>query len=59
MRRELKEFDYGYAPSRHKAPGFQRDNAMLFDERKAFRDNRAQWIYTAITRAAQRVYVVV
>jgi exodeoxyribonuclease V len=58
MRRESDEFDYGYALTVHKAQGSQWDNVVLFDESQAFRDNRARWLYTGITRAARRLTVV-
>lgn len=59
VRRELEEFDYGYALTCHKAQGSQWDNVMLFDESGSFRDNRTRWLYTGLTRAAERVTVVV
>jgi exodeoxyribonuclease-5 len=31
---------------------------MLFDESFAFRENRARWLYTGITRAASRLTIV-
>ena len=31
---------------------------MLFDESFAFRENRARWLYTGITRAASKLTVV-
>jgi len=42
----------------HKAQGSQWDDVMLFDESFAFRENRARWLYTGITRAATRITVV-
>jgi exodeoxyribonuclease-5 len=59
LRRGSDEFDYGYALTVHKAQGSQWDNVLLFDESWAFRDNRTQWLYTALTRAAERITVVV
>ncbi len=57
-RRRSDEFDYGYVLTVHKAQGSQWDAVMLFDESFAFRENRARWLYTGITRAAQRLTVV-
>jgi ATP-dependent exoDNAse (exonuclease V) alpha subunit len=57
-RRESDEFTYGYALTVHKAQGSQWDDVMLFDESYAFREHRSRWLYTAITRAAERVTVV-
>jgi exodeoxyribonuclease V len=58
LRRESDEFDYGYALTVHKAQGSQWDNVMLFDESFAFREHGARWLYTGLTRAAQRLTVV-
>ncbi|HTR14915.1 MAG TPA: FYDLN acid domain-containing protein [Roseiarcus sp.] len=58
LRRESDEFDYGYALTVHKAQGSQWDHVMLFDESFAFREHRARWLYTGLTRAARRLTVV-
>jgi exodeoxyribonuclease-5 len=58
LRRESDEFDYGYALTVHKAQGSQWDDVMLFDESFAFREYRARWLYTGLTRAAKRLTVV-
>jgi exodeoxyribonuclease-5 len=59
LRRESDEFTYGYALTVHKAQGSQWDEVVLFDESFAFREHRARWLYTGLTRAAERVTVVV
>lgn len=58
QRRGADEFDYGYALTVHKAQGSQWDNIVLFDESFAFKDTRERWLYTAITRAAERITIV-
>jgi len=58
QKKRYDDFDYGYALTVHKAQGSQWDNVVLFDESFAFRDTRQRWLYTAITRAAQRLTVV-
>jgi exodeoxyribonuclease-5 len=58
IRKESDEFDYGYALTVHKAQGSQWDNVVLFDESFAFREHRARWLYTAVTRAARQLTVV-
>jgi exodeoxyribonuclease-5 len=58
VRRESDEFDYGYALTVHKAQGSQWDRVMLFDESRAFRENRARWLYTGLTRAARKLTLV-
>ena len=57
-RRRSDEFDYGYVLTVHKAQGSQWDAVMLFDESFAFRENRARWLYTGITRAAEKLTIV-
>ncbi len=59
VRKDSDEFDYGYALTVHKAQGSQWDNVILFDESFAFREHRARWLYTGITRAAHRLTIVV
>jgi exodeoxyribonuclease-5 len=58
MRKRYDEFDYGYALTVHKAQGSQWNNVVLFDEAWAFRDTRERWLYTAVTRAAERLTIV-
>ncbi len=58
-RKDSDEFDYGYALTVHKAQGSQWDEVILFDESYAFREHRARWLYTGITRAAKRLTIVV
>ena len=58
LRRESDEFDYGYALTVHKAQGSQWDDVLLFDESYAFREHRARWLYTGLTRAAKRLTIV-
>jgi ATP-dependent exoDNAse (exonuclease V) alpha subunit len=57
-RRGTDEFTYGYALTVHKAQGSQWDDVLLIDESGAFRDNRSRHLYTGLTRAAERVTVV-
>jgi exodeoxyribonuclease-5 len=57
-RKSADEFDYGYALTVHKAQGSQWDKVVLFDESFAFRDHAARWLYTGVTRAAERLTLV-
>ena len=59
FRRGSDAFDYGYVLTVHKAQGSQWDDVVLFDESWAFREHRDRWLYTGITRAAERLTVVV
>jgi len=58
-RRDSDEFTFGWAITCHKSQGSEWDNVFIFDESGSFRDARDKWAYTAVTRAAQRVTVVV
>ena len=57
-RRQFDEFTFGYCLTVHKAQGSQGDNVYLFDESFVFREERARWLYTGITRAAEKITVV-
>lgn len=56
--RGTQMFDYGLALTVHKAQGSSWDNVCLFDESSTFRDSQARWLYTGITRAAERITVI-
>ena len=58
LKRKSDEFDYGYAMTVHKAQGSQWDDLVLFDESFAFREHRSRWLYTGVTRAAERITIV-
>lgn len=57
-KRGTDEFTYGYALTCHKSQGSQWDNVVIFDESSAFRDESRNWLYTAVTRAAERLTLV-
>ena len=52
------QFTFGYALTCHKSQGSQWPNVMVFDEAGAFREDANRWRYTALTRAAEQVTVV-
>lgn len=56
--KRMDQFTYGYALTVHKAQGSQWDEVLLFDESSVFRDDSRKHLYTAITRAAERITVV-
>ena len=58
QKKRYDDFDYGYALTVHKAQGSQWNNVVLFDESWAFKETRQRWLYTAVTRAAERLTVV-
>lgn len=53
-----QEFTYGYALTAHKSQGSQWNEVIVFNEASAFRDDAKRWLYTALTRAAEKVTVV-
>lgn len=55
-RKDAEEFDYGYALTVHKSQGSQWGDVLLFDE--WYSRERKEWLYTAITRASERIDVV-
>lgn len=57
-RRKYDEFTFGWAITCHKSQGSQWDNVVIFDESGVFRELKSNWLYTAVTRAAEKVTVV-
>lgn len=51
-------FDYGYALTAHKAQGSQWPSVIVYDESGIFREDARRWLYTAITRASERITIV-
>lgn len=53
-------FDYGYALTVHKAQGSQAKKVILFEQRfsKMTDDDWRRWLYTAITRAEEELYII-
>lgn len=58
VKRRHDDFDFGYALTVHKSQGSQWNEVVLFDEGWAFREHRSRWLYTAVTRAAERLTIV-
>ncbi len=52
-------FDFGYALTVHKAQGSQAKKVVLFEERfpKMTDDDWKRWLYTAVTRAEEELYI--
>lgn len=52
-------FDFGYALTVHKAQGSQAKRVILFEERfsKMSDDQWRRWLYTAVTRAEEELYI--
>lgn len=53
-------FDFGYALTVHKAQGTQAKKVVLFEERftKSSDDDWRRWLYTAVTRAEEELYII-
>lgn len=54
----LNRFEYGYCISCHKAQGSEFDSVIVFDESYAFKEDANRWLYTAITRAKDKLMIV-
>ena len=52
-------FDFGYALTVHKAQGSQAKRVVLLEERfaKMNDDQWKRWLYTAVTRAEEELYI--
>ena len=54
-----KEFTYGYAITCHKAQGSEWNNVLVLEEKFPHdRVDHARWLYTAATRAAEKLVIV-
>ena len=54
----IDRFEFAYAITCHKAQGSEFDFVVVFDESWAFQDERDKWLYTAITRAKEKLIIV-
>ena len=54
-----REFTFGYAITCHKAQGSEWDKVLVIEESFPFpKDEHARWLYTACTRAAEKLVLV-
>ncbi len=51
-------FEFAYAVTCHKAQGSEFDFVVVFDESWAFSEERNRWLYTAITRAREKLLII-
>jgi len=53
-------FDFGYSISVHRAQGSEWKKVILFEERSRYWDDEyyRRWLYTAVTRAKEKLFVV-
>lgn len=55
---QLNRFEFGYCISCHKSQGSEFDKAVVFDESYAFKEDKNRWLYTAITRAKEKLVLI-
>lgn len=51
-------FEFAYAVTCHKAQGSEFGFVVVFDESWAFGEDRYRWLYTAITRAKEKLLII-
>jgi len=59
IKRKSDQFTYGQVLTCHKSQGSAWPHVLVFDESSAFREDADKWLYTACTRAAERVTVII
>jgi len=57
-KKKYQPFDFAYALTVHKAQGSQWNEVCVFDESYIAQEDARRWLYTAVTRAAEKVTVV-
>lgn len=58
-KRKAEMLDFGWVITAHKSQGSQWDNVIVHDESGVFKQDAKNWLYTAVTRAADELVVVV
>ena len=54
-----REFAFGYAITTHKAQGSEWDKVLVIEEKFPFpKEENARWLYTAVTRASEKLVLV-
>lgn len=56
---KLFEFDFGYAITCHKSQGSEFDKVVVYDEAFGDKEQKIKWRYTAVTRAAKQLVIVI
>lgn len=57
IKKSINEFCYGYAITCHKSQGSQFAVPLILNQSAAFKEHRNRWLYTAITRASEAVFI--
>ena len=55
---QICRFEFAYAITCHKAQGSEFDFVIVFDEGWVFKEERDRWLYTAITRAKEKLLII-
>lgn len=58
-KKECEHIDWGWVLTCHKAQGSQWDDVIVHDESHVFEEDSRFWLYTAVTRAAEHLTVIV
>jgi exodeoxyribonuclease-5 len=59
VKKNCDEFGYGWVVSCHKFQGSQAEHVLILDQSKVFREYAKNWLYTALTRASEKVTVFI
>ncbi len=51
-------FEFAYAVTCHKAQGSEFNFVIVFDESRVFGEEQARWLYTAVTRAREKLLII-
>lgn len=57
IKKSADEFTYAYAVTVHKSQGSSWPHVMVLDQSKVFKEYAKNWLYTAITRASEKVTI--
>lgn len=57
--KDRQSMDWGYCLTVHKSQGSQWPSVYIFDESAVFRQDWKKWLYTGVTRASEKVTIVV
>lgn len=57
-KKDTQAFTFGYAITCHKSQGSQWNDVFVYDQSRVFREDANRWLYTALTRAAERVTIM-
>lgn len=55
--KEIESFTYGYGITVHKAQGSEFENVIVFEERLGDTAFHRKWLYTAVTRASEKLII--